>query len=247
MNAAHEEKPEGAPEWMVSYADMITIIMSFFVIMFAIASGEAAKGKRNRSQQQQAAVDSLAYRFGPKWQPFASWGLMAGTSPVKQGGSRLKVKAAPPDEEEGTVKALKHERARIRIPGRGQHVVVGGMVSFDGASLELPEPQQARLKVIAEELAGKPQEIEVLGYGSPRPVPAGSAYHDRWDLAYARCRRVAQLLTGMNIAPDRLRMGVTQATDRPGTENATSPPEETRVDIYLSDTLPEKADGGGTL
>ena len=43
MSANPEEKPDGAPEWMVSFADMITIMMSFFVIMFALASGEAAK------------------------------------------------------------------------------------------------------------------------------------------------------------------------------------------------------------
>ncbi len=51
MASKPEEKPDGAPEWMVSFADMITIMMSFFVIMFALASGEAAKAK----QQQQAS------------------------------------------------------------------------------------------------------------------------------------------------------------------------------------------------
>ena len=67
MSAKPEEKPDGAPEWMVSFADMITIMMSFFVIMFAIASGEAAKGKRNR--QQQATIESLQNRFGPNINP----------------------------------------------------------------------------------------------------------------------------------------------------------------------------------
>ena len=80
MSVKPEEKPERRPEWMVSFADMITIMMSFFVIMFALASNQAAKGKK-ASANQQAAMDSLNYRFGPSWKPFASWGLMPGNSP----------------------------------------------------------------------------------------------------------------------------------------------------------------------
>ena len=72
---------------MVSYADMITIIMSFFVVMFSIASGEAAKGKR--SQQQQVAIESLQFRFGPQWKPFTSWSLMPGNSLLPGGGKGL--------------------------------------------------------------------------------------------------------------------------------------------------------------
>src|SRR5271156_2659500 len=85
MHPAHEEKPEGAPEWMVSYADMITIIMSFFVIMFALASGEAARGRKS----QQATIDSFQFRFGPRWKPFMSWGGAAGNSNLPGGGQGM--------------------------------------------------------------------------------------------------------------------------------------------------------------
>ena len=100
ISARADEKPEGAPEWMVSFADMITIMMSFFVIMFALAAGEAAKGKKAHNEQQQAALDSLQNRFGPKYQPFSSWGLMPGNSPVKNRGTRQKVKLPEPPPEE---------------------------------------------------------------------------------------------------------------------------------------------------
>ena len=56
---AVEEKPDGAPEWMVSFADMITIMMSFFVIMFALATA------RNEGRKA-AAMESIEYRFGPQ-------------------------------------------------------------------------------------------------------------------------------------------------------------------------------------
>ena len=235
MNATPEEKPDGAPEWMVSYADMITIMMSFFVIMFAIATGEAAKGKRTR--QQQAAIDSLQYRFGPKWQPFSSWAPSPGNSPVRGGGTRDNDKRLPdsPGEVGGTVRILKHERARIRIPGHGERVVIGGVVNFDEGSSALATAQSDWLRAIAEELAGKPQQIEIAGHTSPRPLPPGSTFHDRWDLAYARCRQVARLLSTMGIEPERFRVSVAAATEAPAPGE--SQPEDARVDIFLTDSL----------
>ena len=242
MSAFPEEKPEGAPEWMVSYADMITIIMSFFVIMFAIASGEAAKGKR--TQQQQAAIDSLQNRFGPKYQPFASWGLMPGNSPIRHAGAHEKGKQPiiVPDEEGGTVKVLKRERSRIRIPGRGDRIVIGGVVYFGDKTLALADSQTARLKLIAEEMAGKPQQIEIVGHTSARPLTPDSSFHDRWDLAYARCRQVAKLLGTMKIAPDRLRISVVQTSElQAAGETSTATAEDMRIDIYLTDMVAERA------
>lgn len=237
-----EEKPEGAPEWMVSYADMITIMMSFFVIMFALASGEAEKNKKN--QHQEAAIQSLNHRFGPKYQPFASWGLMRGHSPIKDAGSRMKVKLhedTPPPEEGATVKPLNKEKARIRVPGNGERVVIGGVVYFGETSLDLTEAQQARLQVIAAELAGKPQQIEVLGRASARPLPAASPYRDRWDLAYARCRQVAGALAGMKIDPERIRISVVRTPEAPTVgDGSHAPGQDARVDIFLTDALAEK-------
>jgi chemotaxis protein MotB len=238
MSARVEEKPDGAPEWMVSFADMITIMMSFFVIMFAIASGEAAKGKKNRTPLQQAAIDSISHRFGPSWKPFASWGLMTGNSPVKLGGGRKKIEP-PPLEDQGPVKTPQ-QKPRIRVPGRGERIAIGGIAYFQDATIELPDAQKSRLGVIAEELAGKPQEIEVVGHASVRPLPSGTPYHDRWDLAYARCRRVAQLLRDMKIDPDRIRVSVVRAADALDPGDPAGTPADCQVDIYLSDTEPER-------
>ena len=48
---------EGAPDWMVSYADMITILMSFFAVMFSMAMSKDAK-------KDAPMIKSLHRQFG---------------------------------------------------------------------------------------------------------------------------------------------------------------------------------------
>ncbi len=215
MRKLRKEKPDGAPEWMVSYADMITIIMSFFVVMFSIASGQAAKGKR--TQQQQAAIESLQYRFGPKWKPFMSWSLMPGNSMLPGGG---KGRGSPAlisavGDPGGTVRVLKMEKARIRVPGQGDQIAIGGMVYFKKATTELVPGQNGPIQKIADELAGKPQQVEIVATASNQPLPPDCLFRDRWELSYARCRQNGRALYRVE---DRTRTAavVGPAGQRPG-------------------------------
>ena len=166
---------------MVSYADMITILMSFFVVMFSIASGEAAKGKR--SQQQQVAIESLQYRFGPKWKPFMSWSMMPGNALLPGGGKGLGSPAtgSAVGNPGGTVRVLKVEKARIRVPGQGDQIAIGGMIYFHPATADITPGQNAWIQKIAEELRGKLQQVEVVATASSRPLPRGCAFRDRWE------------------------------------------------------------------
>ena len=237
MRQLPEAKPEGAPEWMVSYADMITIIMAFFVIMFSFASGEAAKGKR--SQQQQATIESLQYRFGPKWRPFMSWSLAPGNALLPGGGKGLGSTAPTPavGDPGGTVRVLKMEKARIRVPGQGDQIAIGGMVYFEKITANLRPGQEAWLQRIAEELAGKPQQVEIVATASNQPLPAGSAFRDRWELGYARCRQIAGLVEAFKIEPERLQLSVLPA--RPAeNKGAGFSGVDLAVRVYLSSTLP---------
>lgn len=232
-----EDKPDGAPEWMVSFADMITIMMSFFVIMFALASGD----KKKNDPQRQAVIESLENRFGPKWQPFASWGLNPGNTPLRDAGGEVRVRKPPDDDPDGEmVKVRGKRRARIFVPKLGDHAAVGGVVYFAADALQLPPAQEKRLASVAAELAGKPQVIEVLGHASNRPLADGAAYRDRWDLAYARCRQIADRLGALKIEPQRLRLSVNKIGAVPGMSDELPDDDvDARVDIYLTDTLAE--------
>ena len=245
MNAQPEEKPEGAPEWMVSYADMITIMMSFFVIMFAIASGEAAKGKKDKKQQ--AVVDSIQSRFGPNYQPFANWsaGAARKSGSASNASDKGNVRLFLPSDEKGTVRVVRKEHNRIRLPGQGERRVIGDVVFFDDTSAKMGKEQLERLQGIAEEMVGKVQQIEIVGHTSARPLPAGSPHQDRWELAYTQCRHVAKQLEQLKIEPERIRISVIQSTEPLPTGDApAAQAEDQRVDVYLTDKPTESLSRG---
>jgi chemotaxis protein MotB len=244
MQEPIEEKPEGAPEWMVSYADMITIIMSFFVVMFSIASGEAAKGKRSR--QQQVVIESMQYRFGPKWKPFMSWSLAPGNSMLPGGGKGRGSPAPTPavGDPGGTVRVLKMEKARIRVHGEGDLIAIGGMVFFENGSTKLVPGQDDQIQKIAEELAGKPQQIDIVATASNQPLPPGCLFRDRWELGYARCRQTAELLKSLKIKPEGLRSKPKQDASPPASfELLRIEPERFRLSVLPASVQENK----GTL
>ena len=231
VTPAVEEKPDGAPEWMVSFADMITIMMSFFVIMFALATA------RNESKKA-AAMESIEYRFGPQWRPFKpGMGTYKNGTPHKgdgRGDRPQRLVLAPQGDDAASGRRF----GRANIPATGDLPGLGGSVYFDELAVDPSDTQKVNLKRIADAAAGKPQKIEVLGHATGRPLPPDCPYRDPWDLAYARCRRITELLTAMGIDPQRIRMGVAGSTEPvPRRDPKVFARQNSRVDIYLLDIL----------
>ena len=45
-SAVESDESEGAPAWVVSYSDMVTLLLTFFVLLFAIGETEQEKFQR---------------------------------------------------------------------------------------------------------------------------------------------------------------------------------------------------------
>jgi chemotaxis protein MotB len=235
---------EGAPEWMVSYADMITIMMAFFVVMYAMAP---KKDQEKMESRVQKLMDSIHYRFGPDWQPFAGRRPLSPADPlsiVEREG--LGPYRGIPNKHASLEDApeMPFDQKRFRIPGRGNNVVVGGVIYFDDDSIEISPEQLRQLKKIASEMAGKPQKIELLGHTSRRPLPAKSAYQDHYDLAFARCKKTMAQLVALGIDARRIRIGSAgQNEPTHVSEDPILARENARVDVYLLDVLTEELVG----
>lgn len=258
MDAPHEEAEAGVPEYMVSYADMLTIMLAFFVVLYASTGttsdgkdkgekgGKGAAASQNpagahegagpkegpggkegvgprekggamrdkdgkksadaKQEQLDKVFESLYHRFGPDWTLSNCW--LGGPPELRN------VKLAPLKREPGK-DAAKGRRGlsgddpfRARGPRPGDNSLVAGRIYFDEFSAEPQESQLAKLRRAVVELAGKVQKVEIRGHTSPRALPAKSPYHDHWELAFDRCRKVKDILVAGGIDAKRIRLGV---------------------------------------
>jgi chemotaxis protein MotB len=252
MSHAAEHKSEGgAPEWMVSYADMITIVLAFFVVLYATTSGNgqndrghdaANTGYRHGSNSGDEdlpdrgsdvvlskVMTSLNERFGPSWTLSNCWA--GGPVAARSGADRM---------DDPTIRGFRGGMAggnsTITLPlaRSSEFTVPGGRIFFDESSATLDKSQFGELNLVVEELAGKLQKLELRGHASRRPLPKDSAWKSAWELAFARCQAVADYLKAHGVDPRRMRIAV--AADNEPNNDLNQPPygeKDSRVEIRL--------------
>ena len=206
---------KGGGAWKVAYADFVTAMMAFFLVMWIVAQSEQMK-------------EAIAHHFND---PFAKESEEDGT--VNQRPPRHPAPARVSDKPEHEREAGGSQSVLLTTQG-GERTSIGTIVHFADDSAELDAEAQRRLKEIVPLLIGKPQKIEVRGHSSRRPLAAGGPFSDHWHLSYQRCQAVLAELEKLGIGHERLRLS--QAA---GFEPLSSPDEQlsgggyARVEVSL--------------
>jgi chemotaxis protein MotB len=206
---------KGGGAWKVAYADFVTAMMAFFLVMWIVAQSEQMK-------------EAIAHHFND---PFAKESEEDGT--VNQRPPRHPAPARVSDKPENEREAGGSHSVLLTTQG-GERTSIGTIVHFADDSAELDPEAERRLKEIVPLLIGKPQKIEVRGHSSRRPLAAGGPFSDHWHLSYQRCQAVLSELEKLGIGHERLRLS--QAA---GFEPLASPDEQlsgggyARVEVSL--------------
>src|SRR3954463_2585822 len=178
---------KGGGAWKVAYADFVTAMMAFFLVMWIVAQSEQMK-------------EAIAHHFND---PFAKESEEDGTAhqrpPRHPAPARITNRPQHEKEAGGSHSVL------LTTKG-GERTSIGTVIHFAEDSAELDKEAQRRLAEIAPLLIGKPQKIEIRGHSSRRPLPAGSAFADHWQLSYQRCLVVMEALDKLGIPVERLRL-----------------------------------------
>jgi chemotaxis protein MotB len=229
--------------WLVSYADFITLLFAFFVVMFAVSQVDSAKLGR--------FVESAnaAFRMRGVFPDSAG-------SPIARGGgggsavvpmvvselpSFLQYTAASPlarevrDSIEAKLRgAGRSNEARLRNDPRGVIVSLPARALFPAGSAELRGDAAAALRDVAAALEDEPGAIQIEAHTDDSRTPF-DAYASNWDLSAARAARVARFLVEeADMAPERLSASGLAET-RPLVENSNEAARELnrRVDLLV--------------
>jgi chemotaxis protein MotB len=199
---AFEEEEAGVPDWVLTFGDMMSLLLTFFVLLFSMSE--------IKKDESVALIESLHRQFGNETAAlsFVPGRLPATPSALNKlaslGRARLKDLMRGGDK----VQAPVGDHPRVMAVRPSEDSTRGGVVYFDEGSSELTEPERKTLRGIADLIGGKPQMIEVRGHTSTRPLSPDSPYRNHWDLAYARASEVMQYLVRLGINPKRIRISV---------------------------------------
>lgn len=222
----------------MSYADMITILMAFFVVMYSMA------GSKDTAKEQ-AVMKSLREQFGPQWANMTA----LGPGPYVQANSPMARLATAGSREKGNRKQGEGSKKLRPIENRqpaslrpGDQPSVGGTIYFSGDATEITPEQKKALNGAINEIAGKALKIEVRGHTARRPLEPNDKYRDNWDLAYERARNVMDYLVKEGIDPKRIRLAVS-ADNEPlnNNVNAAARGKSARVEIFMLNELIDSA------
>ncbi|MDX2132248.1 MAG: flagellar motor protein MotB [Planctomycetota bacterium] len=198
----HEEGHEGAPEWLISFADMVMLIMGFFVILLAM----------NMQKNTAGGIGGEAEMGGAK-----SDVLMEFVLSVREGfNNPVDLKSKRPEDQaliryllrrsSGTTSedAPSGGHNKVQSLPAGTKATITGVIPFDDRSTVMGAAERAIAVDLATRLKDQRWVIEVRGHVSPfevmhNPVRAR-------QLSYERAQNVGLALVESGVRWEALRL-----------------------------------------
>jgi len=197
----HKKESEGNKErWLITYADMITLLLIFFIVMYTLSKIDAAKFE--------TLAESLAAVFGAGSMVLDSPGpqVIPGTPPEqvqdiveKAQLDNLKKKLENYIQENGLA-----TRVSVTTEERGIVLSFQDNVLFELGSARLTPRAREILDKVAPILADTPNYIRVEGHTDNLPIN-NVRFPSNWELSAARATNVVQeLIREHGFAPQKL-------------------------------------------
>ncbi|MEX2672958.1 MAG: flagellar motor protein MotB [Phycisphaeraceae bacterium] len=206
MAKREKKQEEGAPLWVMTYGDMMSLLLVFFIMLVALS-------EIPEQDEFEALMAEIKKAFG-----------------MQGGGGRL---PTDQDPELSLIKLLEQlqlqqqrepEKSHVDDPGidgrdttvtqvrEGMRFLVGGHITFEPGSADLTDGARRQLRQVADMTRGYENIIELRGHAaaSEREIVGrpGDTFSDLWLLSHVRAHAVMRYLTSdeVGIRRDRIRL-----------------------------------------
>ncbi len=199
----YHEEHENHEAWAIPYGDLVTLLLAFFVVMYAISSVNEGKYR--------VVADSLNAAFR---------GPATTTDPIQVGDKAATTVAAPivqlpPDVKTMALRQLAQQATDALNPLIAQGLVdvqtgdgfveisIRSDLLFASGAAKLAVDAQTAIRMLGEALRSFPNSIRVEGHTDNVPVASG-AFASNWELSAARAASVVHMLVDSGVDPRRL-------------------------------------------
>lgn len=244
------EEHENHERWLVSYADFITLLFAFFVVMYAVSSVNEGKYR--------VLSDSISSAF--RNIPGSSVGAMVEVNPnapkpvtiplkkaqvtnIKTDTNREKNRELLRNKAKEITEALaplvQSGQVRVTEGALGITVEINASVLFDSGEARLQLPAARALTAVGQILATTDFPITVEGHTDNAPIST-LLFPSNWELSGARAASVVRLFIETGVDPRRL-TATGYAEQRPVADNASQEGRQRnrRVAITMESRTPD--------
>lgn len=202
----YDDEGENHERWLISYADFITLLFAFFVVMYAVSVV-------NEGKYRVFSV-SLGDAFGGQQS-----GKPVGVTNIPP------TMALPPLIQRQRAEALRHEKeklkklaqeltstlaplvkegkVRVTQNSRGVSVEINASVLFDPGDATLAPDSNQALRALAVTLRDDNHAVQVEGHTDVTPI-RNALFPSNWELSAVRASSVVRLFIDSGVAPSRL-------------------------------------------
>jgi chemotaxis protein MotB len=238
----HEEEHENHERWLVSYADFITLLFAFFVVMYAISSINTGKYR--------VLSDSLGSAFGreaPQVPPTRAQ-IELGLNGLKPLAVLRREAAVRRDSAQlATVSRnlqqtlsplIAQGKVQVTQSSRGINVTINSSVLFATGEARLTNDAKDILKSVAQTLKDDRHAIQVEGHTDNVPINTPQ-FASNWELSSARAGSVVRLFAENGVGEARM-LAIGHSATQPIDSNDTTEGKahNRRVEVMILASVP---------
>ena len=204
------EEEEVAPFWMISFSDLMTLLLAFFVILFSLSTIEEKKmaeiveamGARYLRGSAEARSGTKAIRADPTLPP--------AKQPAAGQGDQPSIVQPKPETKPDVDHPVIPSPVETSPPEPGKKTSINHtIIPFSLDNAELGEIEKTELTALAEHLRGVSHPIVVKGHASNRET----SHHDIDDIAYGRAWNVRDYLVSLGLERKRFLLIIVGANE----------------------------------
>jgi len=209
--------------WAVTYGDLMSYLMIFFLMLFSFSIAKADKAK---SRKYEESLINIQKSFGGKKN---SKSLERAKAQENEEKVVSNLKESMKTEELQNVLQIESTEHKVKL------VLTEGVL-FGSGLADLKDPAKKVLAPIAAELKKIPNDIIIEGHTDNVPIKGGK-YSSNWELSMARAYSVLVFFAEQGIEPRHL-AGIGYGENRPVGDNATivGRAQNRRIEISLMKT-----------
>ncbi len=240
MKKHEEHEKENSERWLLTYADLITLLMIFFVIMYAMSNVDAQKYEV-LSQSLEGALQPTGLGGTGSGGTASGGGIDVSQALADGESDKIDPELVAAAEEITKLIREKNLQDKVSVSIQERGVVVGLMntVLFDPGSMQIKPDAVPTLVAIGQIANGVHNYIRVEGNTDDVPMNTPQI-PSNWELSVLRSTEVLKLMISQSgVAPDKI-SAVGYGEYRPSVPNtsAENRAKNRKVDIViLSDQL----------